>query len=98
MFPVSTYSFFMVGLLQAMGMPAEPSLIRTLPGACGLSSLQDEVQTLPGVHVHSLWWVPTLPGQCAHALHWRVPGWSGDWESFALLSTFHFLNIIFSFS
>ena len=26
--------FFMVGLLWAMGLRAEPSLIRTLPGAC----------------------------------------------------------------
>ena len=35
----------MVGLLWAMGVRAEPSLVRTLPGACGLSSLLDEVQT-----------------------------------------------------
>ena len=47
-FPASTHSFFIVGLLQAMGVHAEPSLIRTLPGACGLSSFRDEVQTLPG--------------------------------------------------
>ena len=40
--------FFMAGLLRAMGVRAEPSLICTLPDACGLSSLQDEVQTLPG--------------------------------------------------
>ena len=50
MFPASTHSFFMVGLLWAM---AEPSLIRTLPGACGFSSLRDEVQTLPGCWAHS---------------------------------------------
>ena len=31
MFPASTHSFFMVGLLRAMGVRAEPSLIRTLP-------------------------------------------------------------------
>ena len=31
-----------------MGVRAEPSLIHTLPSACGLSSLQDEVRTLPG--------------------------------------------------
>ena len=31
----------------------EPSLICTLPGACGLSSLRDEVQTLPGCWAHS---------------------------------------------
>ena len=37
----------MVGFLWAMGVRAEPSLIRTLPGSCGLSSLRDEVQTLP---------------------------------------------------
>ena len=48
MFPASTHSFFMVGLLQAMGVRADPSLIHTLPRACGLSSLRDEVQTLPG--------------------------------------------------
>ena len=41
-------SFFMVGLLRAMVVRADPSLIRTLLGVCGLSSLQDEVQTLPG--------------------------------------------------
>ena len=37
----------MVGLLRAMGVHAEPSLIHTLPGSCGLSYLRDEVQTLP---------------------------------------------------
>ena len=52
MFLASTYSF-MVGLLPAMGVHAEPSLIRTLPGACGFSSLRDEVQTLPGCWAHS---------------------------------------------
>ena len=46
-FPASTHSFFMVRLLPAMGVRAEPSLIGTLPGSCGLSRLQDEVQTLP---------------------------------------------------
>ena len=30
-----------------MGVRAEPSLFRTLPGSCGLSSLRDEVQALP---------------------------------------------------
>ena len=62
MFPASTHSFFfffMVGLLQAMGMRAEPSLICTLPGACGLSSLRDEVQTFPGGWAHS-WSLGTL--------------------------------------
>ena len=39
--------FFMVDLLRAMGVRAEPSLIRTLPGACSLSSLRDEVRTVP---------------------------------------------------
>ena len=57
MFPASTCSFFMVGLLQAVGVCAEPSLIRTLPGSCGLNSLQDEVQTL---QIH---WAPFL-GWC----------------------------------
>ena len=38
--------FFMVGLLWDMGVCAEPSLIRTLPGTWGLNYLQDEVQTL----------------------------------------------------
>ena len=47
MFPVSTQSFFMIGLLWAMGVCAEPSLILTLRGSCGLSYLRDEVQTLP---------------------------------------------------
>ena len=59
MFPPSTHSFFMVGHLQAMGVRAEPSLICTLPGACGLSSLRDEVQTFPGGWAHS-WSLGTL--------------------------------------
>ena len=61
--------FFMVGLLWAMGLRAEPSLIRTLPGACGLSSVRDDVQTLPGGWAHSLvtWHTPS---------HWAPsPGW-----------------------
>ena len=53
MVPASTHSFFMVGLLRAMGVRAEPSLIRTLPGSFSLSSLGDEVQTLPGRWAHS---------------------------------------------
>ena len=57
MFLASTYSF-MVGLLPAMGVHAEPSLIRTLSGACGLTSLLDEVWTLPGEH--SPWSLRTL--------------------------------------
>ena len=59
MFPASTHSFFMVGLLQAMGVCAEPSLIRTLPGSCGLSYLQDEVQTF------SFTEHPPLGGSCS---------------------------------
>ena len=31
-----------------MGVHVDPSLMHTLPGSCGLSSLLDEVQTLPG--------------------------------------------------
>ena len=42
-------------------------MIHTLPGACGLSSLQDEVRTLLG-HTHSARWVSTLPGRWAHSL------------------------------
>ena len=38
-FAASIHPFFMVGLLRAMGVHAEPSLIHTLPGACGLSYL-----------------------------------------------------------
>ena len=48
MFPASTHSIFMVGLLRAMGVCTEPSLIHTLLGACGVNSLRDELQTLPG--------------------------------------------------
>ena len=56
--------FLMVGLLRTVGVHAEPSLIHTLPGPCGLSSLRDEVQTLPGEW--SLFqWLGTLP--------WVVP-------------------------
>ena len=40
--------FFMVGLPWAMHVRAKPSLIHTLLGACGLNSLRDELQTLPG--------------------------------------------------
>ena len=54
-FPASTHSFFMVGLLRALGVHAKPSLFSTLPGACGPSSLRDEVQTLPGWWAHSRW-------------------------------------------
>ena len=52
--------FFMVALLLSMGVRAEPSLIRTLPGACSLSSLRDELQALPGGWAHSLL-LGTLP-------------------------------------
>ena len=58
-------------LLQDIGVQAEPSLIPTLPGACGLRSLCDEVLTLPGgcaqslVGVLTLWSLGTLP--------WLVP-------------------------
>ena len=38
-FPASTHSFFMVGLLWAVGVHAEPSLILTLPGSFRLSYL-----------------------------------------------------------
>ena len=78
MFPASTHSFFMVGLLRAMGVHAEPSLIHTLPGACGLSSLRVEVQTLPSGWAHYRL-LGTLPGvvpvvsapsemRCGHSL------------------------------
>ena len=46
--------FFMVGLLWAMGVHTEPFLIRTLPGACGLTSLRDEVPTIRGRSAQSL--------------------------------------------
>ena len=46
--------FFMVGLPWAMVVHTEPSLIRTLPGACGPRSLFDEVRTLPGQQILSL--------------------------------------------
>ena len=58
----------MADLLQVMVVHAEPSLIRTLLGACGLGSLRDEVQTLPGgclqtpVGAHTPGWMRTLPG------------------------------------
>ena len=51
-----------------MGVHAEPSLIRTLPGACGLSSLREEVQTLPSecaqspVGADTPQWMRTLLG------------------------------------
>ena len=66
MFPAPIYSFFMVGLLRAMGVYAEPSLIPTLPGACGLSSLRDEVRTLPGGCAQTpVTGHPTLVGACS---------------------------------
>ena len=59
MFPASTHSFFMVGRLWAMGVRAEPSLIRTLPGAC--VSVPSEMRCR---HSHSLgtlpWVVPVV--------------------------------------
>ena len=76
---LSFYSlFFMVGLLQAMHMRAEPSLIFTLPCACVLSSLQDEVRTLSSGWAHSWllcklsWLVPVVSApskiRCGHSL------------------------------
>ena len=65
--------FFVVGLLRAMGVSTEPSLICTLPSSCGLSSLRDEVQTLPGGCVQSLVG-GTLPGHCTHSPCWCL--WS----------------------
>ena len=66
MFPAPIYSFFMVGLLRAMGVYAEPSLIPTPPGACGLSSLRDEVRTLPGGCAQTpVTGHPTLVGACS---------------------------------
>ena len=72
-----------------MGVRAEPSLICTLPGACGLSSLRDEVRALPGGWTH----FPVtgdIPGVCAcslsflrdevHTVPGRVAGWRGDWS------------------
>ena len=82
----------MVGLLWALGLHAEPSLIRTLLGACGLSSLRDEVQTLPSVWAHSLvarhspgHWVPS-PGWCLYSQlppRWGAgtPRWMGTLPS-----------------
>ena len=62
----------MVGLLRALGVRAEPSLIHTLPGSCGLSYLQDEVQTF------SFTEHPPLGGSCSlSSLRdevWALPG------------------------
>ena len=49
-----------------MSVHAEPSLIHTLPDACGLGSLWDKVRT--------------LPVRCAHSLDGQVAGWRGDWS------------------
>ena len=74
MFPASTPSFFMVGLLGAMGVRAEPSLICTLPGSCGLSYLQDEVETL------SLAGHPPPDGSCSlSSLQDEVRALPGSW-------------------
>ena len=51
-----------------MGVHVEPSLIRTLPGVCGLSSLRDEVQTLPG-----RWAYSPVPGH-------TPGGWAHSWS------------------
>ena len=82
MFPASTLSFLMVGLLQAMSVHAEPSLIRTLPGTWGLNYLQDEVQTLlvaghpaPGGACS----LSSLPDEMRTVPRWVV-GWRGDWS------------------
>ena len=68
----------MVDLLQGMGVHSRPSLILTVPGACSLSSLGDEVHTLPSCCVYSLVGacglnslldeVRTLPTWCTHLL------------------------------
>ena len=60
MFPGSTHSFFMVGLLWVMGVHAEPSLIRTLPGACSLSPSEMRCGHSP-ITGHT-------PGHWAHSL------------------------------
>ena len=79
-----------------MGVHAEPLLICTLPGACGLSSLLDEAQTLPSGWAHPLVAGHTPPvGACSlsslqHEVR-TVPGlcaqsprrvaeWRGDWS------------------
>ena len=82
MFPASTHSFFMVGRLWAMGVRAEPSLICTLPGSCGLSYLRDEVQTLPFTG-H-----PPLGGSCSlSSLRDEVRALPGSWVHSRLLGT-----------
>ena len=81
-FPASTQSFFLLGLLWAMGVRAEHSLISTLPGSCGLSSLRDEVQTLQFTG-H-----PPPGGSCSlsslldevRTVPRRVAGCRGDWS------------------
>ena len=72
--PVFYPLFFMVGLLWAMVVRAEPSLIHTLPGACGLSSLLYELWTLPGQYTQSLVGAHTP---------WRG-GWPGGEETGAV--------------
>ena len=64
----------MVGLLWALVVHAEPSLIRTLPVSCGLSSLRDEVQTL---QIH---WAPPPGGSCSlSSLRDEVRALPGSW-------------------
>ena len=85
----SFYPFFFYGRPPpAMGVGVEPSLIRTLPGACGLSSLRDEVQTLPSVWAHSrlLGTLPRVvpvvsaPSEMSCTQSRWVAGWRGDWS------------------
>ena len=88
MFLVSTHSG-MVGLLWAMGVRPEPSLIHTLPSACGLISLLDEVWTPPGqctqspVSAHTPRLVPvvSVPSEmrCRHSPVGVHPPWMGRW-------------------
>ena len=66
MFTASTHCVLMVGLLQAMGVHAEPSLIHSFPGACGLSTLRDEVGAFLGGWAHSpVAGHPPLVGDCS---------------------------------
>ena len=64
----------MVGLLEVMGVRAEPSLIHTFPGSSGLSYLQDEVETL------SLAGHPPPDGSCSlSSLQDEVRALPGGW-------------------
>ena len=82
-------TLFMVGLLRATGVHTEPSWSHTLSCACGLSSLRDEVQTLPGLCAES-----PVGAHTSQKLR-MLPGWFLWTICFFLLEKKEYLRPLF---